>query len=74
MRSLFWRILGAFWLALIVTGALTYLLVRMFNQDDWILNHHPSLNSFASTWLQLHESGQLQQAQRLLQQQKHPVR
>jgi signal transduction histidine kinase len=74
MRSLFWRILGAFWLALIVTGALTYLLVRMFNQDDWILNHHPSLNSFASTWLQLHESGQLQQAQRLLQQQKHHYR
>lgn len=74
MRSLFWRILGAFWLALIVTGALTYLLVRMFNQDDWILNHHPSLKNFASTWLQLHESGEQQQAQRYLQQQKHHYR
>ena len=74
MRSLFWRILGAFWLALIVTGALTYLLVRMFNQDDWILNHHPSLKDFASTWLQLHESGEQQQAEQFLQQQKHHYR
>src|SRR5690606_23036116 len=47
------------------------LLVRMFNQDDWILNHHPSLKNFASTWLQLYESAELQQAQRFLQQQKH---
>ena len=74
MRSLFWRILGAFWLALILTGALTYLLVRMFNQDDWILNHHPSLKNFASTWLQLYESGERQQAQRFLQQQKQQYR
>ncbi len=74
MRSLFWRILGAFWLALILTGALTYLLVRMFNQDDWILNHHPSLKNFANTWLQLHESGDQQQAQHYLQQQKHHYR
>ena len=74
MRSLFWRILGAFWLALILTGALTYLLVRMFNQDDWILNNHPSLKNFASTWLQLYESGDQQQAQRYLQQQKHHYR
>lgn len=74
MRSLFWRILGAFWLALIVTGALTYLLVRMFNQDDWILNHHPSLKNFASNWLELHEAGQQQQALRYLQQQKHHYR
>lgn len=74
MRSLFWRILGAFWLALIVTGALTYLLVRMFNQDDWILNHHPSLKNFASNWLTLHQTGNQQQAQRYLQQQKHRYR
>lgn len=74
MRSLFWRILGAFWLALIVSGALIYLLVRMFNQDDWILNHHPSLKNFAHNWMQLHQSADHKQAQRYLQQQKHHYR
>lgn len=70
MRSLFWRILGAFWLSLVLMGALTYLLVRMFNQDDWILNHHPGLKDFSATWLSLYESGATQSALYYLQQQK----
>ncbi len=74
MRSLFWRILGAFWLALVLMGALTYLLVRMFNQDDWVLNHHPGLNSFATTWLSLYESGETESALHYLQQQKRDYR
>ncbi|NLJ13371.1 MAG: HAMP domain-containing histidine kinase [Gammaproteobacteria bacterium] len=74
MRSLFWRILGAFWLALVVMGALTYLLVRMFNQDTWILNHHPGLKNFATTWLSLYESGATEPALFYLQQQKRRYR
>lgn len=74
MRSLFWRILGAFWLALGLMGALTYLLVRLFNQDDWILNHHPGLKDFATTWLSLHESGATEPALYYLHQQKRRYR
>lgn len=74
MRSLFWRILGAFWLALMLMGALTYLLVRLFNQDDWILNHHPGLKDFAPTWLSLYESGATEPALYYLHQQKRHYR
>lgn len=74
MRSLFWRILGAFWLALGLMGALTYLLVRLFNQDDWILNHHPGLKDFAPAWLSLYESGPIEPALYYLQQQKRRYR
>ncbi|NLD01229.1 MAG: HAMP domain-containing histidine kinase [Gammaproteobacteria bacterium] len=74
MRSLFWRILGAFWLALGLMGALTYLLVRLFNQDDWILNHHPGLKDFATTWLSLHDSGASEPALYYLHQQKRRYR
>lgn len=74
MRSLFWRILGAFWLALVLMGALTYLLVRIFNQDDWILNHHPGLKNFAASWLSLYESGATEPALYYLQQQKRRYR
>ena len=74
MRSLFWRILGAFWLSLVLMGALTYLLVRMFNQDAWILNHHPGLKDFSATWLSLYESGETEAALYYLQQQKRRYR
>lgn len=68
MRSLFWRILGAFWLALILTGALTFLVTRFFNQDSWVLSQHPGLHDLASAWLEAHERTQSKQAQQLLQQ------
>lgn len=74
MRSLFWRILGAFWLSLVLMGALTYLLVRMFNQDAWILNHHPALKNFSATWISLYESGATESALYYLQQQKRRYR
>lgn len=74
VRSLFWRVFGAFWLALVLMGALTYLLVRMFNQDDWILNQHPGLKNFAATWLELYESGQSAAALDYLQQHRRNYR
>src|SRR5690554_5404586 len=66
MRSLFWRVLGAFWLALILTGTLTFLLTRFFNQDAWILSHHPAFSQLTEQWLQLYEQGELSQAQQAL--------
>ncbi len=66
MRSLFWRVLGAFWLALILTGTLTFLLTRFFNQDAWILSHHPAFSQLTEQWLQLYEQGELPQAQQVL--------
>jgi len=67
MRSLFWRVLGAFWLALILTGALTFLLTRFLNQDTWILSQHPGFTQLTEEWLEHYEQGQLQQAQKILQ-------
>ncbi|EMI4495776.1 hypothetical protein V6599_004744 [Pseudomonas aeruginosa] len=44
MRSLFWRILAAFWLALLLVAGLSILLGRALNQDTWIIARHPGLN------------------------------
>ncbi|MDY7218968.1 HAMP domain-containing sensor histidine kinase [Denitrificimonas sp. JX-1] len=74
MGSLFWRVFGSFWLALMLTGVLTFLLIRTFNQDNWILNHHPGLKNFAATWLSLYETGATDQAQTFLQQQHRQYR
>lgn len=68
MRSIFWRILGAFWLALILTGTLTFLVTRLFNQDNWVLSQHPGLKDLASQWLHHYSQAQLQPAQQVLQQ------
>lgn len=75
MRSLFWRILGAFWLALILTGALTFLLTRLINQDSWILAQHPGLSHLGQQWLVLYEYDRLKEAHTLLQgtRQKHHI-
>lgn len=51
MRSIFWRILGVLWLALILTGALTFLVTRLFNQD-WLLSQHPGLKNLSARWLE----------------------
>src|SRR5574344_2195332 len=66
MRSIFWRIFGFFWLALVLTGLLTFLVTRFFNQDAWLLSSHPGLQNLAQQWSQLHQSGQEQAARRLL--------
>ncbi len=68
MRSIFWRILGAFWLALILTGTLTFLVTRLFNQDSWVLSQHPGLKDLSSQWLHYYSQAQLQPAQQVLQQ------
>lgn len=74
MRSIFWRIWGAFWLALILTGTLTFLLTRFFNQDGWILSRHPGFSATAQQWLELHESNNKQAAQLLLQKTRQQYR
>ncbi|HZJ94930.1 MAG TPA: HAMP domain-containing sensor histidine kinase [Thiopseudomonas sp.] len=74
MRSLFWRVFGAFWLALLLMGGLTYLLVRIFSQDEWILNQHPGLKDFAANWLERYESGDTRSAAEYLQQHRQNYR
>ena len=55
MRSLFWRILAAFWLALALVAGLAMLLGRALNQDAWILSRHPGVNRLAPTWTAVYE-------------------
>ncbi|KAF1019603.1 MAG: Sensor histidine kinase CpxA [Pseudomonas sp.] len=70
MRSLFWRILASFWLAIALVAGLSILLGHMLNQDAWILSRHPGLNNLAQDWTQLYESQGEDAAQDLLQQRK----
>lgn len=66
MKSIFWRILGAFWLALILTGALTFLLTRLYNQDSWLLSRHPGLSQLSEQWLEHYRQGQIKSAQQVI--------
>lgn len=68
MRSIFWRILGAFWLALILTGGLTFLVTRLLNQDSWVLSQHPGLKNLSSQWLNHYSHARLDAAQQILHQ------
>ena len=70
MRSLFWRILASFWLAIALVAGLSILLGHMLNQDAWILSRHPGLNNLAEEWTQLYESQGEDASQELLQQRK----
>ncbi|MBA1194212.1 HAMP domain-containing histidine kinase [Pseudomonas entomophila] len=70
MRSLFWRILASFWLAITLVAGLSILLGHMLNQDAWILSRHPGLNTLASQWAQRYEQKGLAPAQRFLEQRK----
>ena len=70
MRSLFWRILASFWLAIALVAGLSILLGHMLNQDAWILSRHPGLNNLAEEWTQLYEAQGEDAAQDLLQQRK----
>ncbi|TFY95642.1 sensor histidine kinase [Pseudomonas nabeulensis] len=70
MRSLFWRILASFWLAIALVAGLSILLGHMLNQDAWILSRHPGLNNLAEEWTQLYETQGEDAAQDLLQQRK----
>jgi len=70
VRSLFWRILASFWLAITLVAGLSILLGHMLNQDAWILSRHPGLNSLTEEWTQTYESQGEDAAQDILQQRK----
>ena len=70
MRSLFWRILASFWLAIALVAGLSILLGHILNQDAWILSRHPGLNGFAEKWTQTYETKGADDAQQLLDQLK----
>lgn len=70
MRSLFWRILASFWLAITLVAGLSILLGHMLNQDAWILSRHPGLNSLTEEWTQTYETQGEDAAQDILQQRK----
>ncbi|UST81210.1 sensor histidine kinase [Pseudomonas siliginis] len=70
MRSLFWRILASFWLAIALVAGLSILLGHMLNQDAWILSRHPGLNTLAAEWTQTYEAQGEEAAQDILEQRK----
>ncbi|WP_407691947.1 sensor histidine kinase [Pseudomonas tructae] len=70
MRSLFWRILASFWLAIALVAGLSILLGHMLNQDAWILSRHPGLNTLAKNWTQRYEQQGPENAQHYLEHRK----
>jgi len=70
VRSLFWRILASFWLAITLVAGLSILLGHMLNQDAWILSRHPGLVKLAQNWTELYEDKGEEAAQEYLQQRK----
>ncbi|MNZ52436.1 Sensor protein PfeS [compost metagenome] len=70
MRSLFWRILAAFWLALLLVAGLSILLGRALNQDAWIIARYPGLVDLAEQWTALYETQGADAAQYLLEQRR----
>lgn len=70
MRSLFWRILASFWLAIALVAGLSILMGHMLNQDAWILSRHPGLNTLAQQWTQRYEENGEDAAQALLEKRK----
>ncbi|WP_460422928.1 sensor histidine kinase [Pseudomonas sp. ZL2] len=70
MRSLFWRVLASFWLAIALVAGLSILLGHMLNQDAWILSRHPGLNTLAKNWTQRYEQQGPEYAQHYLEHRK----
>jgi len=66
MRSLFWRVLAAFWLALMLVAGLFLLLGRALNNDTWIIAHHPGMQDLAARWTERYEARGALAAQPLL--------
>ncbi|RMQ95319.1 Sensor histidine kinase [Pseudomonas savastanoi pv. glycinea] len=67
MRSLFWRILASFWLAIALVAGLSILLGHMLNQDAWILSRHPLLSHLPKAWTEQYENQGADAAQDYLQ-------
>lgn len=74
MRSLFWRILATFWLAIALVAGLSILLGQALNQDAWILNRHPAVKDLAKQWTEVYEREGPQAAQHLLEQHRRNFR
>jgi len=55
VRSLFWRILATFWLAIALVAGLAMLLGLALNQDAWIINRHPGVKTLAQVWTDVYE-------------------
>lgn len=70
MRSLFWRVLASFWLAIALVAGLSILLGHMLNQDAWILSRHPGIAKLAQNWTELYDEKGQETAQEYLQQRK----
>jgi two-component system OmpR family sensor kinase len=70
VRSLFWRILASFWLAIALVAGLSILMGHMLNQDAWILSRHPGLNTLAQQWTERYEENGEDAAQALLEKRK----
>jgi len=70
LRSLFWRILASFWLAITLVAGLSLLLGHVLNQDAWILSRHPGLKTMASHWAKHYEQEGLESAQAFLERRK----
>nr|WP_205885168.1 HAMP domain-containing sensor histidine kinase [Pseudomonas fulva] len=70
VRSLFWRILASFWLAIALVAGLSILLAHTLNQDAWILSRHPGLNTLASQWARHYEQEGPGAAQHFLERRK----
>ena len=70
MRSLFWRILASFWLAIALVAGLSILLGHMLNQDAWILSRHPGISNLAQEWTQRYETQGADAAQEFLERRK----
>lgn len=68
MRSLFWRILATFWLAIALVAGLAVLLGHALNQDTWVLNRHPGVKDLAKIWTSVYERQGPIAAQFLLEQ------
>ena len=70
MRSLFWRILASFWLAIALVAGLSILLGHMLNQDTWILSRHPGIANLAQQWTERYETQGADAAQEFLERRK----
>jgi signal transduction histidine kinase len=70
LRSLFWRILASFWLAIALVAGLSILLGHMLNQDAWILSRHPGVKGLAQAWVERYEKDGADAAQQMLEQRK----
>jgi two-component system OmpR family sensor kinase len=71
VRSLFWRILATFWLAIALVAGLAMLLGHALNQDTWIINRHPGVKDLAEVWTRVYERQGPLPAQFLLERHRH---